>query len=305
MTTPAPPAPSVAVVIVTFESAETLGACLDSLRRYVGIPYEIAVVDNASTDGSATLARDHPAGARVIENPANLGFAAACNQGLRGTSASHVLFLNPDAEVTAGALEVLVAALDSRPSVGAVGPRTCHDDGTIQVSTGPDLTLMTEMRQRRLVRGVRDREPRAVLEASARHATEHEPAWVSGACLMARREALEAVGGFDEEFFLYEEDADLCRRLREAGWRVLFTPAAEIRHRLGRSMARTPERSRLEYHRSHLRYYRKHNGLLARGALRALLAGRGIAGLVRGALAGTPADRAWAYRVLAMALGRD
>jgi GT2 family glycosyltransferase len=99
---------------------------------------------------------------------------------------------------------------------------------------------------------------------------------------MARREALEEVGGFDEAFFLYEEDADLCRRLRGAGWRVVFTPAAEIRHRLGQSMARVPEQARLEYHRSHLLYYRKHNGPLARAALRLSLLARALAGLARG-----------------------
>jgi GT2 family glycosyltransferase len=154
----------------------------------------------------------------------------------------------------------------------------------VQVSTGPDLSLSAERRQRRLVRGVRHRAPKAVIEASARHAREHEPDWVSGACLMARREALEVVGGFDEHFFLYEEDADLCRRIRSAGWRVVFTPAAEIRHQLGRSMAQAPESARLAYHQSHLRYYRKHNGLLERAALRLLLIGRAFAGFDRALL---------------------
>ncbi len=150
-----------------------------------------------------------------------------------------MLFLNPDAEVTPGrGRGPRSGVLDGRPDVGAAGPRTRSADGTIQVSTGPDLTLASEWAQRRLVRGVARRDQRALAEAEARHAREHEPDWVSGACLLARREALEAVGGFDERFFLYEEDADLCRRLRVAGWRVVFTPAAEVRHRLGHSMAR-------------------------------------------------------------------
>jgi GT2 family glycosyltransferase len=121
---------------------------------------------------------------------------------------------------------------------------------------------------------------------------------------MARREALEAVNGFDEGFFLYEEDADLCRRIRAAGWRVVFTPAAEITHQLGRSMDRAPQRARLEYHRSHLRYYRKHNGLLARGALRLLLLGRGLGGLARGALTGNRSRRAESRTFIGLALGR-
>lgn len=303
ITSQAPPA-SVAVVIVTYNSKDTLGHCLASLSRYVGIPLEVAVVDNASADGSAEVPGDHRLAVQVIENSANLGFAHGCNQGLRATTAPHVLFLNPDAEVTAGAVEVLVAALDSHPDVGAVGPLTRHGDGAVQVSTGPDLTPWAERRQRELVRGVRHREPRAVLEASARHAVEHRPGWVSGACLMARREALEAVGGFDEGFFLYEEDADLCRRLREAGWGVLFTPAAEVTHRLGQSMARAPRRARLEYHRSHLRYYQKHNGRLHRVTLRALLLGRALLGLFRGLVTGDGDAEAEARAVLDLVLGR-
>ena len=274
-----PPPPALAVVVVSFNSRETLGACLDSLARHANVPLEIVVVDNASGDGSADAARERTAPPRVIENPENVGFARACNQGTAATTAPFVLFLNPDAEIAAGAVEALVAALQSAPDVGVVGPLTREPDGTVQVSTGPDLTLGAERRQRRLVRGVRGREARAVAEATSRHAREHEPDWVSGACLLARREALEAVGGFDEGFFLYEEDADLCRRVRSEGWRVRFTPAATVRHQRGRSMAQVPERARLAYQRSHLLYYRKHNALPQRVGLRLLLLGRALAAL--------------------------
>jgi GT2 family glycosyltransferase len=154
------------------------------------------------------------------------------------------------------------------------------------------------------VRGVRRGVPEVLREAEDRHAREHEPGWVSGACLMARREALEAVGGFDEGFFLYEEDADLCRRLRGAGWRVIFTPAARISHQLGQSMARVPQRARLEYHRSHLLYYRKHNGPLDRGALRLVLLGQALAGLARSTLSADEAGRKEAWALGRLALGR-
>jgi GT2 family glycosyltransferase len=267
----------VAVVVVSFQSRDTLGPCLDSLAD--PSPLETVVVDNASTDGSAEMARSRDPAPVVLANTSNLGFARACNQGARATRAPHVLFLNPDARLAPGALESMVARLESSSTIGAAGPLTLEPDGTVQVSTGPDLSLGAERRQRRLVRGVRRRDPRAVAEAAERHSREHEPDWVSGACLLARREALEAVGGFDEGFFLYEEDADLCRRLRSAGWRVLFTPAATVHHRLGKSMSHAPERSRVEYQRSHLLYYRKHHGLLQRAGLRALLAARAVATL--------------------------
>jgi GT2 family glycosyltransferase len=280
----------VAVVIASFNSRQTLPACLDSLARSSRLPLEVVVVDNASTDGSAEAARCHPLGARVAVNASNLGFASACNRGLGETRAAFVLFLNPDATVAAGAVEEMAAILEARPDVAAVGPRTRGVDGTIQVSTGPDLTLRSERRQRRLVIGVRRRDPRILREAEDLHAREHETDWVSAACLMARREAVAAVGGFDEGFFLYEEDADLCRRLRAAGWRVLFTPAAEVRHALGHSMAQASGRARVEYHRSHLRYYRKHNRASSCALLRLLILGRACLTLLA-SLAGADADQ--------------
>jgi N-acetylglucosaminyl-diphospho-decaprenol L-rhamnosyltransferase len=270
----------VAVVVVSYESRDALLACLGSLARHLRLPAEVTVVDNASTDGSReALATRYPR-ARLLANAENRGFSAACNQGWRAAAAPCVLFLNPDTEIGPGSAETLVDLVEQRPDVGIVGPRTLFADGTVQVSTGPDLAPLAELRQRRLVRGVSRRDPAAVARAAARHRSEHEPGWVSGSCLLARRRVLEDVGGFDEGFFLYEEDADLCRRVRAAGWRVVFTPAAEIRHRLGQSMARDPVRARIEYERSHLRYYRKHNGAGALTLLRLGFLSRGLAGLV-------------------------
>jgi GT2 family glycosyltransferase len=277
-------APRVAVVVVSFETRDTLLAGLAALERNAGVTIETLVVDNASTDSSAEAVRSGFPGVRVIANAENVGFARACNQGARETRAPLVLFLNPDASLEPGALAALAGLVESRPHVGIAGPRIRSANGDIQVSTGPDLSLLSEWRQRNLVRGVAQRDPGALAEAEARHAQEHEPDWVSGACLMARRAAFDAMGGFDERFFLYEEDADLSRRVRAAGWQVVFTPAAEVRHVLGRSMARAPERARLAYHRSHLLYYRKHCGFFARAALHVLIASRASRDLAAGAV---------------------
>jgi N-acetylglucosaminyl-diphospho-decaprenol L-rhamnosyltransferase len=264
----------VAVVVVSYNTRDDLRLCLRSLAD-VTLPLEVVVVDNASQDGSPAAARQERPDARVVENPKNLGFAAGANRGWRASTAPCVLFLNSDAEVLPGAVEALVAVLETRPDVGIVGPRTLGADGRIQVSTGPHLTPFSEWSQRRLVLGVAAGRPEALRVAEARHSKEHEPFWVSGSCLLAERSALEAVGGFDEAFFLYEEDVDLCARVRAEGWRVVFTPAATVRHRLGRSMEKAGGRPRLEYHRSHLRYYRKHNGALATFALRLVIGMRG------------------------------
>lgn len=279
-------APKVTAVIVSYNTRVDLLRCLDSLAA-VGLPLEVVVVDNASADGSAEAVRfGHPA-VRLVENLENVGFARASNQGLRMARAPYALLLNSDAVVTAEAVGTLAGVLDARPEVAVVGPRTLNADGTPQLSFGPDLTPMNEWRQRRLVRGVRRRDPQALRLADTASRTKHEPDWVSGSCFLARVEALAGVGFFDEDYFLYEEDVDLCMRLRQAGWRVVFTPAATIVHHLGRSMEQAPNRSRIEYHRSHLRYYRKHRGPFLTGLLRLYLAGLGTLSWILAAGPGT------------------
>jgi GT2 family glycosyltransferase len=272
--------PRVSAVIVSFNTREHLLRCLASLDAHAALPIEVLVVDNGSQDGSPeAVRRAHPA-ARVIENGANLGFAAACNRGLREARSAYGLLLNSDAEVCAGAVEALAAVLDERADVGIVGPRTVDAGGGPQLSFGPDLTPVSEWRQRRLVRAVRERRPETLREVSELCAREQEPAWVSASCLLARKPALDAVGGFDERFFLYEEDVDLCLRVRKAGWRILYTPRALVIHHLGRSMEKIPALSRLEYDRSHLRFYAKHRGPGATALLRLYLAGSSAAGWI-------------------------
>lgn len=268
--------PAVTIVVVSYNTRERLLACLDAIASRVSLSHEVIVVDNASADGSAAAVRARFPAAVVIENVENVGFSRANNQGLRRGAGSYALVLNSDAEVAPGCVEALAAVLDGRADVGIVGPRTRFPDGRIQVSFGPMLTPRAEWRQRHLVRGVQRGDPEALRKTETMASVEHEPAWVSGSCLLARRAAIDAVGLFDEGFFLYEEDVDLCVRVRAAGWRIVFTPAAEVVHHLGSSMpAAGPG---IEYHRSHLRFYGKHQGWGARLALRGGLAIRGGAG---------------------------
>jgi len=284
-------APELAVVVVSWESKDVLRGCLDSVARHAPPGTRTVLVDNASSDGTVAAVRERYPGALVIANADNVGFARASNQGWRATAAPRVLFLNPDAELLEGTVATLTAALLARPDRGVVAPQVVHPDGTIEASTGPDLTPLAEWRQRRLVLGMERRDPAVLREVARLHSLPGERDWVSGAGFLARREALESAHGFDEGFFLYEEDADLCRRLRSAGWSVAFEPAARIRHRRGASMSRDPARARLEYHRSHLRYYARHCGPLDRAILRAALLARGLAGLVRGPVASAEARR--------------
>jgi N-acetylglucosaminyl-diphospho-decaprenol L-rhamnosyltransferase len=289
----------VSVVVVSYNTRERLLACLAALETRLSLPHEVIVVDNASADGSAAAVRARFPSATVIENPENVGFSRANNQGLRRGQGAYTLILNSDAEVGAGCVEALAAVLDARADVGIVGPRTRFADGRIQVSFGPMLALRAEWRQRRLVQGVRRGDPEALRQAETLAATEHEPAWVSGSCLLARRQAIEEVGLFDEGFFLYEEDVDLCVRVRAAGWRIVFTPAAEAVHHLGSSMG---DGAGLAYHRSHLRFYDKHHGWAPRLVLRGGLAARGALAWVTAHGPKAAEDRRAAAALLQLAL---
>jgi N-acetylglucosaminyl-diphospho-decaprenol L-rhamnosyltransferase len=263
----------ISVVVVSFNARDHLLACLAAVEAHLALPHEVTVVDNASTDGSPAAVRERFPRVKVIANAENVGFSRANNQGIRLGSGEYVLILNSDAEIAAGSVEALAGVLDARADVGIVGPRTRFPDGRIQVSFGPMLAPRAEWRQRHLVRGVARGDPCTLAHVEAMAATEHEPAWVSGSCFLARRRALLSVGLFDEDFFLYEEDVDLCIRVAAAGWRIVYTPAAEVIHHKGASMAGAS--AALEYHRSHLHFYAKHHGRGLRAALRGVLAARG------------------------------
>jgi N-acetylglucosaminyl-diphospho-decaprenol L-rhamnosyltransferase len=274
----APPAgaasPRISAVVVSYNTRGDLLRCLEALLAPAPPTLDVIVVDNASSDGSAEAVRARFPAVHVIANTANLGFSKANNIGLRAAAGEYALLLNSDCEVRPGAVAALAAVLDAHPKVALAGPRHVGTDGHPQVSFGPNLTPVAEWRQGRLVRGVKAGRAEALREAAALSASESEPDWLSASCLLARRAALDAVGGFDELFFLYEEDVDLCLRLRRAGWRIVFTPTAEVVHHLGRSMDKAPGLARLEYHRSHLRFYAKHNPAPQRLALRAFIAGK-------------------------------
>lgn len=256
----------VAAIVVSWNTRDELLRALASLRRD-DPALEIVVVDNASSDGSAAAVRAAYPDVTLIENAENVGFGRAANQALNKTTAPYVLLLNSDAELTAGALAAMARVLETRPEVAIVGPRTRFADGSIQLSWGSRPGLLSEWSQRRLVKALEAREPGALNHAEALASREHEPDWLSASTWLARREALLAAGLFDEGFFLYWEDVDLCLRLRAAGWRLVFTPSAEVVHRQGASKERSGGRALAEYHRSHLRFYRKHNGVLGVAAL--------------------------------------
>ena len=248
-----------AIVIVSYNARRDLERCLESLHAGPpAMPHEIVVVDNASTDGSAEAARARH-GVRVMPMGRNAGFAAANNAGIRASSGDLVLLLNSDTIVPAGAIDRLVDRLLADPGVGITGPRIVDGEGRVERSFGPMISPLNEARQKAIGR-LYDAGVGAVVRYVERQTRREQFVdWVSGACLLVRRAAAEAAGLLDERFFLYTEDVDFCHAVRARGFRVLFTPAAEIVHLRGRSRAAAPRAAQAAYRRSHLAFYEKHH----------------------------------------------
>ena len=247
------------IVIVSYNCNQALQTCLLKLLAENETP-PIIVVDNASTDGTAEMvARDFSA-VQLIKNNKNLGFAAGCNQGIRACTSDFILLLNPDTLLGRAALQKLVDRMRAQPDIGACGPRILNPDGSLQPSCRqfPTLGAMVsdELGFGRLF-------PHSRRLAKYRmHGWEHnETATVDqlmGACLLLRRSALEHLGLFDERFFLYFEEVDLCLRLQQAGWRVVFVADATVTHIGGESSKTDPRNALGHRYRSLFTFYRKH-----------------------------------------------
>lgn len=247
------------IIIVTYNSRDQIDACLTSLSSHPpSMDSQVVIVDNASGDGTAAAVRQAWPEVRVIETDRNLGFAAGCNAGIRSTSGELVLLLNPDARVTAGAIDALIARLVARPDAAVTGPRLIDADGRAELSFGTMIGPMAELRQKLLVLG-NARVPlvHAYIDRLTRNSREVD--WVSGACLLVRREDAEAVGLLDERYFMYTEDVDFCASIRARHRRVLFTADAEVVHARGRSVASAPVATESAYRRSQLAFYEKHH----------------------------------------------
>jgi len=247
------------IVVVTHNSRADVDALLGSLTTAPpAIAHEIVIVDNASSDGTASHLRERWPAIRLIETGANLGFAGATNVGISGSRGELVLCLNPDTVVPAGALDRLAALLEARPGVAVVGPRLVDGQGRAELSWGRMLTPWHELRQRLLQRGAERGLPvlASLVERLTRRTREVD--WVSGACLLIRRTDLERAGLFDERYFMYVEDVDLCATVRRTGRVVLFAPEVEIVHLRGRSLAGSTGAGHAFFDRSRLRFYAKH-----------------------------------------------
>jgi GT2 family glycosyltransferase len=260
--------PCVDVVIVSYNSRDRLRACVEPL---VLVPdARVIVVDNASPDASLDEVQDLPV--TRIQLDSNGGFAHGVNVGWRAGDAPYVLLLNPDARIDGPSLRVLVSALRDEPDLGAAAPRIVDGDGSLDWSQRRYPRLRSTFARAFFLHRLW---PSAewsdeVIRDEQAYAVRGRPDWVSGACVLIRRTALAQLGGLDEGFFMYAEDIDLCKRLRAAGYDVLFEPGALVEHEGGASAPRTTLLPVLAA--SRMRYAAKH-----RGRVGALLERFGIA----------------------------
>jgi N-acetylglucosaminyl-diphospho-decaprenol L-rhamnosyltransferase len=260
--------PHVAAIVVNWNSGERLAQCVASLKAQSGdVKLDVVVVDNASTDDSLDRVAGGQDAARIVQTGGNLGYGSAVNRGVAETDAPYLVVLNPDVRLESKALLRLASCLAADGIRGAVGPRLYTPAGAIQASCGTAPTLWGEVCGRFLLHLIFP-----FLRFRRRRPSELEPVgWVTGACFMARRSALQAVGGLDEAIFMYYEDIDLCLRLQAEGWQVCYLPEAAGSHVGGASSCQVLESMLVASEESYGHFVRKHFGRFGSVVLSALM----------------------------------
>ena len=258
---------TVSAVIVSFNSRDCLAECIRSLRSESVA--DVVVVDNASSDGSVEAVLASDSDVTVLATGANLGYGSAANRGVEAAKGDHLLLLNPDTVVEPGTVKALSDALDRDTGLGAVGPRIENVDGSLYPSVRrfPDLWVAGGHAFLGLVWPANPFTRRYRMLDWDHASAAPDVDWVSGACMLLRRSAFDVVGGFDEAYFMYVEDVDLCWRLGRAGWRIGYDPSGRVVHALGGSSRTMPYRMIAAHHRSLLRFADK----TSTGARRAVL----------------------------------
>ena len=248
------------VIVVSWNTRNLLRRCLESIRETSnGVHHEVIVVDNGSSDGSAeAVAAEFPE-VRLIRNSVNRGFAGANNQAIAVARGRHLLLLNSDAILLPSALQEMVDFLDAHPDVGVVGVQLLNPDGSPQSSFADFPTFVSEiLLLTKLSRAVGSPAKRSKTDCG--RGEERTVDWVSGACLMARRSAVESVGPLDEDYFMYSEETDWCYRMWQAGWKVCHVPTISVVHWSGQSSNTAAVQKRSQLYVSKCTFMRKHRG---------------------------------------------
>jgi len=249
----------VAAIIINKNTRDFLRECLATIiAQDYAVGITTWVVDNASTDGSAEAVLGESPGVNLVWNKDNVGYARACNQGIETTTEPYILIMNSDTALSADTVTEIMACLQRNPEAGVVAPLLRNTDGSLQYSCREFPSIGTAFMHAflGLFRGNNPHSAR-YKKMAWDHERECDVDWVSGAFMAIRREALEDIGGFDEGYFMYVEDVDLCWRMWKAGWSVCYLPRTEVYHHVGMSSRAVPARMVFHHHMSMLRFHRK------------------------------------------------
>jgi N-acetylglucosaminyl-diphospho-decaprenol L-rhamnosyltransferase len=258
------------IVIVSWNVRDYLAACLESIHTHAGdLRLEVIVVDSYSDDGSVELVRSRYPWVRLFPQSSNVGFTRGNNIGLAASQGRHLMLLNPDTEIVDDALTQMVSYMDDNPRVGIIGPRTLNSDGTTQSTRRRFPTLLTAVFESTWLQSWA--RCRVLDHFYARDLADTATAnvdWVQGSALMIRRKVYGQIGGLDEQYIMFSEELDWCRRARNAGWNVVYMGSAAIIHHGGKSTEQVTALKHIYFQSSKLRYFRKFHGPVASLALR-------------------------------------
>jgi GT2 family glycosyltransferase len=251
-------------IIVTWNNSGTIMKCLQSIKECApAYLSSVLLIDNHSTDGSIPDVETSYPEILVIKNSVNLGFAKAVNQGLMNSSSRYCLILNPDTIVNPDTLQGLTEFMEKTPEVGLAGPQVISPDNIQELSFGCFPNVWNEYIQRKRYYQLERKEPTIIDWMYHQIKESKEVDWVSGVCMIIRREAVEKAGYLDENYFMYYEDIDYCHTLKDAGWKIYYYPQAIIQHARGTSMKQNQDEVMKEYRKSQKYYYQKYCGTLS------------------------------------------
>jgi GT2 family glycosyltransferase len=274
LTQTAPERPvDLSIIIVSWNVRDLLATCLRSIMAGQGdLALEVIVVDSASADGTAALVAEQFPWVRLIARPDNVGYARGNNLGLAAARGRALMLLNPDTEIVGEALPRMLALLDGRPEIGVLGPQLLNPDGSVQSSRRRFPTLATGLFESTWLAPLAPRQLLAhyfMLDLPDDEIAAVD--WLTGACLLVRRAAAEAAGPLDEAYFMYSEELDWCRRIKAAGWQIVYYPKAQVIHHQGKSSEQAVTERHIHFQRAKLRYFKKHHRPGAARLIRAVL----------------------------------
>ncbi len=249
------------IIIVHYKTRELTLQCLRSIREFnPRVSHEILLIDNGSQDGiGETVAEEFPE-VRLIETGRNDGFSQANNLGIVNARGQYLLLLNSDTKILEPVFDRLVQYMESRPEVGCIGPQHVGGDGRHQVSYGKFPDLFSEVLRKIVDYQIALHDPNIRGYLAEFCSAEREVDWLSGSCLLLRREALRHAGLLDEAFFMYFEDIDLCKRFRDRGWKIVYCPMSRVLHYCGQSVKENILAGLVAYRQSQIHFARKHYG---------------------------------------------